>query len=164
MRRAQSLVITISAVAIIISLFAIAGAVGRPRAYAMSRFRVVVDRSISWPDFSGAEGKALSAFLNRPENLLILAKTSGTPEKSFALEEIRNVRSTSFVSIQYSGGDSSSVQSVASNAAILAVRFCVTNKPAWEVSYLDTFPFEPRSLLENAYDFVWRYVSRIFLQ
>ena len=82
--------------------------------------------------------------------------------QSFALEAIRPVRSTRFVSIRYSGRDCGSAECVASNAAILALRFYATNQPSWEVSYLDTFPFKRDSLPERARDFVWSYVIQTF--
>ena len=58
MRKARPLVVTVIAVAITVSL--LAGAIGRPRPHAMSRFKVDIEGSTYWPNFSEAEGKALS--------------------------------------------------------------------------------------------------------
>jgi hypothetical protein len=61
------------------------------------------------------------------------------------LEQIGGVRSTKFVFINYSGTDSNGVQTLASNAVNMVVSFYATNEPCWDLKFVDSACFSPKS-------------------
>jgi hypothetical protein len=80
----------------------------------------------------------VSKLLNTAGTRSALAKTGKIDENQFALEMVGPVRGTTMLYLCYSGPDSNSVRSIASNAVNLVASFYVTNKPSWEVTFVDS--------------------------
>jgi hypothetical protein len=132
---------------------------GNPEFHARSRLKMETREGHFYPNFARDESQAISNFLSSSESRLLLAKTSRIDEKNFVLERIGPIRGTSLFYINYSGADSNSVQSVASNAANMVVSFYITNQPSWDVTYCDSFSFRPISSLQQLEESVasfWR--------
>jgi hypothetical protein len=109
------------------------------------------------PYFIQKQIQTMSNFLTSHDSRLKLATQCNVDESSFRLVEIGPVRGTKLVYIHYSGVESNSVQYVASNAATMVVGFFTTNQLPWEIAYVDSSCFTPRSFLEN----VWIYLKNL---
>ena len=116
-----------------------------PKAHAGSRISVDPKETLPWPDFMGKDSEALMAYLNMPNTRKRLASVSRRQLEDFAVKRIVPVRGTSMFEISYAGKDSATTFCVASNAALMTIEFFATNRPAWELRYVDTDKFTPPS-------------------
>jgi hypothetical protein len=112
-----------------------------------------VKETHSFPRLSLDEYKFMHEFLNRAESRRALAKISGIKEKEFVVTEVRGVRGTFLFCINVVGTDSNKVDCLASNAAQRIMAFYATNQPSWQLTYVDSGCFTPRTLLERMKDF-----------
>lgn len=144
MRKFRSLRFVIVLTACALALFLIAGAIENRKVHAAGRFKLERrPADASNPFFFGNTLSGISNFLSSPENGLILASASRADEKNFRFDGVFGIRSTTLCYVHYSGTESSTVQSVASNAANLVVLFLATNQPDLEVTYIDSYFFSP---------------------
>src|SRR6266850_5053225 len=157
----KSLWLLISAALLALCVTLILGANRGQKAafHARARFKLEAGGTGYLPTFYQDQITIVSNLLNTPGNRSILATTSKIDEKSFALEMVGPVRSTSFLYVSYSGTESNCVRSVASNAAALVISFYATNQPSWEVTFLDSEYFRPESpweRLQNSVASFWQ--------
>jgi hypothetical protein len=163
-RAARSLLIIAAAAAIGVSLFIIIpSVVGEPDSRARGSFKLSTKENTGqpWPYDFGGISNSIWHLLESEEGRLTLANMSGTGSKNFALEAIWMIRSTDRIQIIYSGRGKPLVQCVTSNAVNMIVRYYATNQSAWEVSYFDTLPCQPKSFGEKVND-LSRHLGRLF--
>ncbi|HXT40137.1 MAG TPA: hypothetical protein VN887_08945, partial [Candidatus Angelobacter sp.] len=96
--------------------------------------------------------QVISNVLSCRESRLRLAAGCNTDESNFQLVRVDQPRNTSLISIRYSGTNSNVVQNIASNAAAAIVEYYSTNKPTWEVAYIDAESYTRRSLWRRILD------------
>jgi hypothetical protein len=165
MRKPGSLRLAIILTTIAVVLFVVAGAIGNRKVHAAGRFKLEAKNTYAPydPYLYGNTLISVSNFLNNPKNRLVLASTSKTDIKHFGFHGVFGVRSTSLCYVHYSGADTNTVQSVASNAANMVVSFLATNQPALEVTYVDSYCFTPAppwQRLEN----IWSHFRYTYLK
>ena len=127
--------------------------------YAMGRFKWVPSTNFwdgAYSDIAiteklGKQFRAMDDFLNSRESRLSLAAKCKADEKHFRFGGVHPIRGTKLLYVEYSGTDSNSVLCVASNAATMVVAFYSTNQPSWEVTYIGSRYFTPRSFWENVW-------------
>ncbi len=138
-------------VALALALFAslLAYSLLPPKAHAFSKIGVDPKETLPWPDFRGKDSEALTAYLNTLTCRSRLASVSRSQLEDFAVERIIPVRGTSMFEIRYAGKDSATTLCVASNAAQMSIEFFATNRPAWELRYVETVEFTPPSAWER---------------
>ena len=144
MRKLGSLRLAIVLTASAVALSLVASAIANRKVHAAGRFKLERTPADAYnPFFFGNTLTGISNFLSSPKNRLILAGASRIDEKHFRFEGVFGVRSTTLCYVHYSGTDSNTVQTVASNAANMVVLFLTTNQPGLEVTYIDSYCFNP---------------------
>ena len=145
MRKPAFLGLAIVLLMIVAALFVVARAIGNRKVHARGLFKLQLKNTDAPynPYLYGNTFISVSNFLNNPKNQLLLAGMSKTDVKDFSFQGIFGVRGTSLCYVHYSGADTNTVQSVASNAANMVVLFLTTNQSAWEVTYIDSGCFTP---------------------
>jgi hypothetical protein len=144
MRKPSSLKLAIVLTTIAVALSLAAVALGSRKIHAAGRFRLERrPTDVYNPFFFGNILTGVSNFLSSPQTRLVLSSASGTDEKDLCFNGVFGVRSTTLCYVHYSGTDSNTVQTVASNAANMVVLFLTTNQPGLEVTYIDSYCFNP---------------------
>jgi hypothetical protein len=163
MRKPSSLRLVIVLTTIALALSGVAGAIGR-KVHARGRFKLESTGAYAYnPYFFGDTLTGISNLLSDSQNRLILARTSRTDERHFRFDGVFGIRSTTLCEVRYSGTDSNTVQTVASNAANMVVLYLATNQPGLEVTYIDSYcysPAPPWQWLEN----IWSYYRNTYLK
>jgi hypothetical protein len=147
MRKLSSLKLAIALTAIAVVLFLVVGAFGSRKVHAAGRFKLERRPADSGnPFFFGNIMSGVSNYLGSPQTHLALSSASGTDDKDVHFNGVFGVRSTTLCYVHYSGTDSNTVQTMASNAANMVVLFLTTNQPGLEVTYIDSYLYNPPSL------------------
>ncbi len=121
--------------------------------HAAARLKVVLGTNDLYdPYFIQKQIRTMSNFLTSLDSRLTLAAMCNVDEMSFRFTDAGRVRGGALLYIHYSGAESNSVQCVASNAATMVVTFFTTNQPSWEVAYIDSYCFTPRSFWEKVWN------------
>ena len=144
MRKPSLRRLAIVLIIVAVALCVVASAVGNRKVHARGLFKLERRPADAYnPFFFGNTLTGISNFLSSSQNRLVLASTSRIDARRFRFDGVFGVRSTTLCYVHYSGADSNTVQTVASNAANMVVRYLATNQPGLEVTYIDSYCFSP---------------------
>jgi hypothetical protein len=95
------------------------------------------------PHFFSNQFEIISNTLSSADSIKGLAEISGVEASDFRLNRVIGIRGTRIMGMEYGGRDADKVERVASNATRLVLAFFATNRPAYELKFVDPLVIHP---------------------